>query len=1113
MILCLLPVRNGGEDLAAWLQAAPRWCDAVIALDDGSTDDTRAHLEASPLVVEVLTHPVRPTSAGWDDGANRAELLAAARAHAPDWILWLDADERLSDDDAAALRSFVSGDALPGVAYGLRHCRMWGEESYDPRTPWIYRLFAWHPDHELPDEVLHFNPVPHQIPRRAWVRTSIRVQHYGADDEAAIRARAEKYALADPEAVFPTDFGAMDRAPATTVRWIARDPDAPVVLGPDDAYGPATVVEDVARGVADEDRPLIVALLPVRNGAHDLADWFDSVGRVADGVVALDDGSTDATRSILADSPAVARLLTRPVRPDHTGWNDALNRQLLLEAAGELRPRWVLFIDADERLAPDDAAALRNFVEHEAVAGNAYGFRVHRMIGDDGGFDRDDLVVYRLFAWEPGLTLPDTRLHFVPVPTQIPTERRVETTIRLQHLGGSTPERRTRRFHKYREADPEREFQADYGNLLEPPGELSSWQPRDPAEPVVAAAAPVGALAPDGADGPNGPDDDGFDPDAPVLSAIVIARDDRDRIARTLESVVSQELEVPFEVIAVVSGSDGTAEVVREQFPSVRLVDLGAGRAYPGRARNAGLALARGDFVSFPGSHVVLPPGSLAARVRAHELGYPMVTGSMRNANHTPAGWAAYFLDHASVLPGSPSGELTFAPPHCSYDRELLMGEGGFPEDMRAGEDTVVNNALFRRGRRAWRATDVELFHASPCADLPALVGHHFRRGRGLGRIMLDGRPPGGRVVTRTVVRRTGFGYVPRRLRSTARNVGRYGDDELREQFGRVRTLVTAGVVAAWAGTWWELLRPADGKLRALVGTPAVHLLLGGLDRREGYPIGRTDAILLARVDVLRGRVVLLAPPRDLLVEVPGIGAARLNEAYALGAAAEGGDERAGMRCVAETVRATLGLRVDATLVVDFEGFVGVVDAVGGIEVEVPHRIDDEFVAEDGEEFAAHFPEGRQRLDGRAALTYARTRNADGDRWRRERHLQLVSAVAGEAMRSWASATAAARAVRRAVRTDGSRLRLAAAGFAAARARRKGAIRSVSLAPPAVRSVRLGDQGWVHVGDPELVERELRDRFLRDDATEAARSGPTPRRGVDGSDARDAPRRSGGPGR
>jgi succinoglycan biosynthesis protein ExoA len=388
-----------------------------------------------------------------------------------------------------------------------------------------------------------------------------------------------------------------------------------------------------------------------------------------------------------------------------------------------------------------------------------------------------------------------------------------------------TATQRQARREKYLQADPGSRSGYRYADLTDTPIEIKRWTDRPGDAPVLVQAK-------DRAD------------EAPALSAVIISRDDETRIARAVSSVVGQESPWPFEVIVVTSGTDKTAEIVRREFPQVTLVELPR-PALPGEARNAGLRIARGDYVSFPGSHVELPQGSLAARIEAHDLGYAMVTGTTLNGTLTRAGWATYFLDHSSVLPGRPSTPLSGPPAHCSYLREALLEVGGFPETIRAGEDTVVNNELARRGYQAYRAREVRLVHHSPCRTTGRLLRHHFVRGRGYGRILLDRRRYRGTLLRTHGIRSLFRIQVRTRMEYTARRVRDWGGDELQQEFARARRLVLAATFAYWLGTCYELFRPERAKALLLWGKPVVTVGSRGTIVRVDVVARRTKVVHL----------------------------------------------------------------------------------------------------------------------------------------------------------------------------------------------------------------------------------------------------------------------------
>lgn len=187
-----------------------------------------------------------------------------------------------------------------------------------------------------------------------------------------------------------------------------------------------------------------------------------------------------------------------------------------------------------------------------------------------------------------------------------------------------------------------------------------------------------------------------------------------------------------------------------------------------------------------------------------------------------------------------------------------------------------------------------------------------------------------------------------------------------------------------------EVFAPLDPAARP-PGTPASTILLVGTDTQSGAPTtgtaaggdglggGRSDVLMLARIDPSGPGATIVSIPRDSWVEVPGHGMNKINAAYAYG----------GPSLLIQTVEKLTGIRVDHLAVVDFAGFQALVDAVGGIDVTVLAS-----TALDGVEFH----QGVNHLDGYAALKFVRQRRglADGDLDRAQREQSALRALIGK---------------------------------------------------------------------------------------------------------------------
>lgn len=178
----------------------------------------------------------------------------------------------------------------------------------------------------------------------------------------------------------------------------------------------------------------------------------------------------------------------------------------------------------------------------------------------------------------------------------------------------------------------------------------------------------------------------------------------------------------------------------------------------------------------------------------------------------------------------------------------------------------------------------------------------------------------------------------------------------------------------------------------------AINVLVLGNDHRPGETeVPRTDVIMLIRVDPQQERIVLLSLVRDLWVDIPGYGYDRINAAYRTGEIY--GAPGSGLLTARRTVSNLLGVPIDYVVMVDFQGFIGLIDTLGGITVDVEKELyDDAFPTMDYGYQVAHFVPGPEQMDGNRALMYSRIRHPDSD-FMRIRRQQAVAVAVGARLR------------------------------------------------------------------------------------------------------------------
>ena len=192
-----------------------------------------------------------------------------------------------------------------------------------------------------------------------------------------------------------------------------------------------------------------------------------------------------------------------------------------------------------------------------------------------------------------------------------------------------------------------------------------------------------------------------------------------------------------------------------------------------------------------------------------------------------------------------------------------------------------------------------------------------------------------------------------------------------------------AAVAGAMFASNSLLDRPAAEKVEEglLTAKDKSTIMIMGVDERED-DVGRSDTLMIATVDPKKDQAALLSIPRDTRVKINGHGWDKINAAYAYG----------GEKLTQRTVEDFLGVNMDHYIIINTHAFQKIIDAIGGIDIDVEKRMYYEDPWDDDGGLVIDLRPGKQHMDGKTAVTYVRFRDEEGDIGRIKRQQKSMKA-------------------------------------------------------------------------------------------------------------------------
>lgn len=218
--------------------------------------------------------------------------------------------------------------------------------------------------------------------------------------------------------------------------------------------------------------PSIILIVQFHNEIERMPGFFTNVLPHVDGIIGLNDGSSDGSSEYFSAQPKVLTVIHRPIRNPHK-WDEPSNRRALIQASHQFRPDWLLALDMDERIENNFSRKIHRCIRIADLIGTPkISFDLLELWDSEDTYRIDGIWGKkrrtRLFRWTPEHQIAEVAFHGPWTSVFHHYKRKsYQSGLRIYHLGTLTEALRTKRIEKYKRLDPHNQYQSigyDYLN-------------------------------------------------------------------------------------------------------------------------------------------------------------------------------------------------------------------------------------------------------------------------------------------------------------------------------------------------------------------------------------------------------------------------------------------------------------------------------------------------------------------------------------------------------------------------------------------------------------------------------------------------------------------------